>query len=131
MTVEATTAAPNSLVLVQALTGGQPPDSLDGLAGSTSTCVAVGTLSSQDGETTIVVTDDAAPVLAANELQVFDGEIDVPGGTLAVTTVFNDVLVTLPVRTGSVALRIWVNHETEPDRIVIAAGSPDGMSRLT
>jgi glutamine cyclotransferase len=91
----------------------------------------VGTLSSQDGETTIVVTDDAAPVLAANELQVFDGEIDVPGGTLAVTTVFNDVLVTLPVRTGSVALRIWVNHETEPDRIVIAAGSPDGMSRLT
>jgi hypothetical protein len=65
----------------------------------------VGTLSSQDGETTIVVTDDAVPVLATNASQVFAGEIDVPGGTLAVTTVFDDVLVTLPVRSGSVSLR--------------------------
>jgi hypothetical protein len=122
MKFETTIAPPNSIVLVVDFETGQVPRSFNGqLIAATETCVAVGTLSEQDGETTIVLTDEASPDVIASNSLAFDDSIAIRGGALSVVTAWNEPVLSLPVHTENVRVRVWVNHRSEPDHIVIVA----------
>ncbi|WP_341989390.1 hypothetical protein [Azorhizobium sp. AG788] len=52
----------------------------------------------------------------------FDGVIDAPSGTVMVSTVEHDVILTHAVATPRTRVRIWLNRPQEPDDVVIALG---------
>lgn len=90
-----------------------------GLVASTSTCVAVGTLSEVDGETTIKLTS-TRPVGAEGTLAlVFEGTLDNPNGFVRVVSVNRDTYLDQANAADSVVVRIWANDSTEPDLIVV------------
>jgi hypothetical protein len=122
MKCETTITPPNSIILVMDFTAGRVPDSFErGLIAATETCVAVGTLSEQDGSTTIVLTDEFSSDLISDEVLVYENSIRVPGSALSVVTSWNEPVLSVPVLADQVYIRVWVNHPSEPNRIVIVA----------
>jgi hypothetical protein len=110
-------APPNSLLLLMDPASGEIPELIgERLVAATASCVAVGTLSAQDGTTRIILTDELAP--QDNAAPVYDGVIATPNRTLAVCTVLLDVLVEIDVPSTRARLRVWANHPTEPDEIL-------------
>jgi len=102
---------------------GRPPESMGGkLVSSTPSCVAIGTLSDQDGESHIVLTDEPGHLSLSEQHLVFDGEIDVSQGGISVVNALNVVLLSIPAPSGQVRARVWVNHQIEPDRITVLIG---------
>lgn len=113
--------APNSVVLVGD-SAGVPPESMSGgLASATSSCVAIGTLSESDGETTIQLVDAADAVDLPSQL-AFEGYVETPSGRLTVASVLDDTYLERPVEAVSVPIRIWVNDSQEPDEICVVLG---------
>jgi hypothetical protein len=116
MTVSAMVSAPNSLVLIMDRSVGVVPDALDGLVGRTQTCVAIGTLAAADGETSLTIGDEDG---TAPGEPVVDTVLRTPSGVLSVCSVMDAVYLEIAVAVRT-RLRVWANHATEPDRIVIA-----------
>lgn len=115
-----TLSPPNSLIFVMDHEAGVLPDQItEDLVAATSSCIAVGTLSEVDGETTIVLTD----ILDQGEAidLVFFGALSTPNLELSVCDVNNEKLLTIPVLQSSTAVKIFVNDSAEPDLIVIVA----------
>ncbi len=114
-----TTLSPrNSLVLVMDKLSGEIPASMGNESiASTSTCVAIGTLAEMDGETTITLTDSIDDVGLGDV--VFDGKVETPGRELSVCNVENKPLLTMPVTSHAVRVRVFTNDANEPDRIVV------------
>lgn len=111
-------APSNSLVLVEDVDGGSPPESLNNaLIAATDTCVAIGCLSECDGETEISLRSLAE--LAMDADPNFTGSLLVPTNRLAVRDIYGSILIEAPVAGSSVQLKIWTNHPSEPDRIII------------
>lgn len=110
----------NSVILIMDRTIGDVPESMnDGLVSATSSCVAVGTLSEFDGETSITLTNDST----ANKPQghpVFDGHIDTPSGRLSICSITDEPLIECEVAKSQTKVLIWVNDELEPDEIYVA-----------
>lgn len=118
---EATVRAPNSVVLVGD-PAGEPPESMDGsLVSATSSCVAIGTLSDADGETTIRLVD-AADIARLPARLAFDGKLETPSNHLTVASVLDHTYLGRPVESNSVPLQIWVNDAEEPDEICVVIG---------
>lgn len=101
---EAFVRAPNSILLVGD-PDGQPPTSLSGgLVAATSSCIAVGSLSSGDGETRVCIaaaTDDHPAHLA------FDGHVALDSRVLAVYDVTR------------IEIRSWANVSSEQMFVII------------
>jgi len=109
----------NSLILVMDRTIGVIPDAMGGgLVAATSSCVAVGTLSEYDGETSISLSDEGK-ALGFDSTPVFDGMLETPSKVLSICTVLNDVLLELGVPSEKTRVRIWANDVSEPDNIVV------------
>ncbi len=118
MNLEITLAPKNSLVLVMDASIGEIPHSMgDGAIVSTDSCVAIGTLSEVDGETTIVLTDQED--CANNQNPSFDGTLRVPTREISVCSVDDEKLITLSVVSEASRIRIFTNDPSEPDRVVI------------
>lgn len=113
---------PNSIFFVEDVGGGMAPDidRIDRGIWATASCVIVGCLMSQDGETAVVLTDD--PYDARNETPAFDGFIDSPGKIVEISTSEREILLRSPVQSYTTRLRIWTNRAQEPDHILIVVG---------
>ena len=93
---------------------------------ATTSCLAIGCLMFQDGETELTLlawdeADRAVATLAADRAfsQVFDGLLETPNKRLAISTSENTVLLWLPVFVSNSRVRVWTNHPTEPERIFV------------
>lgn len=114
-----TISAPNSLILVMDHESGELPSDIAGrLIASTTSCVAVGTLSAADGETTITLTDESSN--EENGLNLFfDDAVLTPQREISVCDVSNEKLLTMPTHASVTRVQIYANDDREPDRIVI------------
>jgi hypothetical protein len=100
---------------------GDVPESMGpSLVASTRSCVAVGTLSEVDGETTISLRSDMGEDGDQSATLAFDGEIETSGGRVAVCTTRLETILELTVGGERARVRIWVNHPIEPDAIDVA-----------
>lgn len=116
---------PGSLVLVHDAEDYErpPPDHADGSAVPTAgrACVAVGTCVPLDGPTDLAVAR-AAEEPPLPPLELHDAPMEVTSGALAVSSSNEEPYITLSVEPGSTRVRVYANHATEPDRIVVVAG---------
>lgn len=123
MTVKALSVNPtNSLLLFMDAQAPQIPESMGGKAvAATDSCIAVGTREEYGGpiELRIASADEGINLPA---LEIYDGVLRVTSGSLAVANIFGKQFVRWPLNTSSVSVRIYTNHSTEPDEIVVLVG---------
>lgn len=113
-----TLAPPNSLVFVMDHSSGELPKAMnDQLVAFTDSCVAVGTLSEVDGETTITLTDSLEGVKRGQ--MVFDGVLKVPRHALSVCSAADTKLLTMTLPGSEAHVQIFANDASEPDEIVV------------
>jgi hypothetical protein len=118
---EAVVRAPNSILLIGDPTG-QPPASLSGgLVAATTSCIAVRTLSSDDGATRVHF---AKPGEDHPAQLVFDGRIKLGSGVLTVQDVYGRTILERVATGRETDIQIWVNHPSEPDEIAIVVPEP-------
>ena len=118
MPISKNVAAPNALLFLSDLNGGTAPNEMEGkLIVSTSTCIAIGCMSDFNGETKITV--GRAQDVDISQVPAFDGEVDTPSHTVALKTIDGAQVLEAPVRQSRTRVLIWVNHPSEPDKIVI------------
>jgi hypothetical protein len=122
MKLEVKIAPPNSLLLVMDRDALDIPDSMDGeLVSYTPSCVAVGTLSELDGETSVTLTNEPLSACEGDLRKVFSGVLEVQGKEVQVCTALNEVILRLPVSAANTQIAIFANHDVEPTRLCIAA----------
>ena len=121
MIEKAQIAPRNSLLLVMDRDSGEIPDSMDGrLVVATPSCIAVGTLSEADGETSVVLTDEKALAHSDSGFRkVFSGVLETPKKEVHVCTVLLQPVVKLPVLNTQSNVEIWANSETEPNKLCV------------
>lgn len=85
------------------------------------TCISVGCQYYMDGPTTITMGDyeDVAHPLAEPR---FDGYIDTPDRRVDIFDANIPEILSMAVPQTRTRVRIWTNHKTEPDDVVIALG---------
>ena len=110
---------PHSMVLLMDYSAGDTPSSFSGgLVTFTSTCVAIGTIAEDDGVASVVVTRSPKSYIDALS-QVHIGKLLVPSKRLSLVDTSNRELATMEVSTKEIDLEVWVDHPSEPERIVI------------
>ena len=118
MRTDISLAPRNSLVLVMDHSYGEVPESMgERSIAFNESCVAVGTLSEQDGTTETTLSDEADVPPDCN--LIFDGTVVTPSMKLSVCAVNDEVLLSIPTSSGESKLRIYSNDGTEPNKIVI------------
>lgn len=112
-------AMPHSLVLLMDYCVGEIPSSFtEGLVTSTPTCIAIGTVSEDDGVTSVLVTH-APQNYSDGLLKIYTGSLLTPSKELSLVDTGNHVLATMKVFGEEINLDIWVDHPLEPENIVI------------
>jgi hypothetical protein len=87
------------------------------LVSATTTTIVVGTLASPDGPTSITLTDEE--IFAKDVHVVYQGKLETPSKQISVETVCNEIILDMPTECNECQVAIWVNHDSEPDKIVI------------
>lgn len=116
----------NSLLFLSSERGSEPPlptrEAL--LKGqqvfATSSCLGVTCYPEQDGPTEVVI-DDGTIDSPVGQL-AFDGFLDVPDRILVLSTAENEVLLSFPLQTPRVRVRIWTSHPRWPEKLTIGLG---------
>jgi hypothetical protein len=114
-------APPNSVVLVSDVDGGEIPKTMgESLVSATNTCVAVGCLSEDDGETEFVL----VPLSEVDRADkpVYEGMLRTPKRRVIIRTVIGEHLLELPVLQELTKIRIWANDTNEPDNVIVGVG---------
>jgi hypothetical protein len=121
MTTQLRIAPPNSLLLIMDRDSGEIPESMQGrLVVSTPSCIAVGTRSAADGETSIVLTDEQNNSCVEQGLRrVFGGTLETPKREVHICSVLLECLATLSVSSTRSAVEVWTDHDSEPGRICV------------
>jgi hypothetical protein len=88
------------------------------LVATTSTCLAVGTLSESDGETTLRLSRRGVQLDRTSLKKVWIANLAVPSGVLTVSDVLGKNLLSLNVPS-EVSVQVWANDESEPDLLEI------------
>jgi hypothetical protein len=116
--VEITIAPSNSIILIVGAKKYEVPSSMKGaVIATTLSCVAIGSLSEIDGQTSITLEKsceserDFAPS--------FTGFIETPSCLVEVKTVLGQTLLQMPVLHKMTKIAIWTNDKFEPDKIII------------
>ena len=86
----------------------------------TPSCVAFGCLMEQDGPTELTI--GLAEQVGSPNLPAFDGLIETPLRIVVIFTAENQPVLHAGVPGIRTRLRIWTNHPTEPDKVVIGLG---------
>ena len=73
-----------------------------------------------DGETEVTLSP--AEDLNFGNPPAFDADLETPNRVVTVWTVERETVLETTVPSTQTRLRIWVNHPTEPDNIVIGLG---------
>lgn len=109
---------PNSVALIEDLSGGEVPVSMShALIAATESCIAVGGKSESDGETAINLGD--VDSVNTGEQPVFEGVLKTPSRKVVVRTVTGDTLLSMPVPSTETNIKIWANDSIEPDCISV------------
>ncbi len=74
----------------------------------------------QDGETEVTL--GAARDVDPGGPPVFDGVLETPSKAVIISTAEHETVMNANVPTQSTRVRIWTNHPTEPDRIIVGLG---------
>jgi hypothetical protein len=124
MKKELSVAPPNSLIVVMDRTRPEIPATMAGKPiASTSSCVAVSTLSELDGATRVILTDEhCAEYLGEKVRSVFRGTLETPSRTLSICTILDQVLLEITTLSTLTNIEILSNKEREPTLIVVAVG---------
>ncbi len=110
---------PNSLILVRdADSFDVPAWSGSRVVEATESCVAVGTLAEPDGATSVWFAHEGESL----PIEAFKGDLSVPSGRVVVSTVTDEILMTMSVEGQRVNVRVLTNESSEPDEIAIAVG---------
>jgi hypothetical protein len=110
-------AVPNGVIFITDSRGGTPPTPVRGaMVLSTPSCVAVGCMIDSEGLTDIRVADGEP---RSSGLPLFQGSLETPSRAIVVWAVGGEKLLEADVANVVTQLRIWVNHPTEPDEVVI------------
>ena len=96
---------------------------MDGsLVASTASCVAVGTFSEADGETTLVLIDERPSQATSNLLTcVFSGSLESETGRVRLESVDGEIYLESSYKPGQINVTIWVDDSNEPSLIVVEA----------
>jgi hypothetical protein len=120
MVISAKVAPPYSVVVITDPSGGQTPDTMSGsIIAATESCIAVGCLCDIDGETEFTL--GAGPEVDPGSEPTFQGTLQTPNRRIVVRSVYGETILELPVLRETARVRIWVNHPSEPDRVVVGA----------
>ena len=114
-------APPNSMLLISDPNRGQGPEFIEGqLILSTPSRISVGCLMFADGETevTLGTSDEVDPGV----LPAFDATLETPNRAVVVWTVEDETVLSAKVPDAETRVRIWVNHLTEPDKVIVGLG---------
>jgi len=118
MIIEIKIAPENSVLLIMDPDYAEIPKSMGGnLVASTSSCIAVRTLSAQDGETSVMLTDEIGRVDGLHS--VFTGTLVTPGKEVNVSTVLLRIIAKMRVSEIQNRVEIWVNNENAPSEICV------------
>src|SRR5215470_12468223 len=118
MSISNRIAVPNAVILVSDIGGGTVPNLIrGGLVASTPSCIAVGCMSDCNGQTELTL--GAANEVGSREDPVFEGELTTPNHEVAVRTVLDEIILQARVLHSRTKVRIWVNHPSEPDKVII------------
>jgi hypothetical protein len=114
-------AAPNALLLISDVGGGKPPLTMSGeLFGATPSCIAVGCRSDTLGKTRVAV--GMMQELSLRNPPAFDGQLQTPSRAVSIWTAEDETVLQTTVSDQKTRVRVWVNHPTDPDEVVIALG---------
>ena len=124
------TAASNFLIFIEDVKGGRSALSdRPSAIMSTPSCISVGTLNWQDDDPTISfghmsdVTETGSPA--------FDGLLETPSGEIVVSVVDRTILLDDRIGSPLTRVRVWTNHPSEPDEIVISFERHEPRSGVT
>ena len=121
MSHSVTIAPPNSLVVISDAHGGEVPLAMRAKRiVSTRSCIAVGCRMFADGPSrfTLGPAREVDPGMPPS----FEGSLEAPSRTVVVSTVERQALRRAQVPSREVRVRIWTNHPTEPNEVVIGLG---------
>jgi hypothetical protein len=114
-------AAPNALLLISDIGGGTPPDAIpEGLFASTPSCIAVGCMSDTNGKTQVTL--GTMQELRPRDPPAFDSQLETPSHAISIWTVEHETIAQKAVLDRKTRVRVWVNHPSEPNDVVIALG---------
>ncbi|MGK3970049.1 hypothetical protein WMF38_31270 [Sorangium sp. So ce118] len=82
-------------------------------------CVSVRTIADVDGDVTATLAVELPIGTTAGSVEVFRGIIDTPGGIVALITSENKILLDMKVNRSRVPVRLLVDDETHPARILV------------
>jgi hypothetical protein len=122
MITETQIAPQNSVLVIMDKAGGEIPESMNHkLVVATPSCIAVGTLSQADGETSVTLTDETMQPQRLSGLEkVFSGVLATPTKEVHIFTVLLHSVLTLSVRNTQSNVEVWANSDTEPDKLCVA-----------
>jgi hypothetical protein len=112
---------PYSLVLVMDYVSGKSPEDVGfGRMSATDSCVLVGTQVDADGETELLLTDEAPT--RDDVWKALDVVIATPNLKVDAVSAEDQVVATIPSPGSRSRIEVWKNHDTHPDVIVIVVG---------
>lgn len=113
-------APPYSLLVIDDSFSGNAPDDVAPGVTATPSCLLVGCLMFQDGDTEVTL-GPATEVPHKGDI-VFDGLLETPNRLLSIATVHYTLISKQTVTTLNTRVRVWTNHPTEPDRVIVGWG---------
>lgn len=112
-------APPHSFVLISDLEGGETPAGTEARGiRATQSCIVVGCMMFADGPSRFTLCRGAEAV--GRGQPSFSGDLETPSRVVALSTTEGTTLLEAPVSAALTRVRIWTNHPTEPDDVIIA-----------
>ncbi|WP_458756643.1 hypothetical protein ACSVBT_12745 [Afipia sp. TerB] len=115
-------APPNCIFFLDDPRSGEIPeiDSRPVHIWSTRSCIIVGCLAFMDGETEFILSDSTDDAPKADP--AFDGVLDTLSKVVEVSTSERETLLRRDVPGHFTRVRIWTDHPTEPEHILVVLG---------
>ena len=111
--------APYSILLIMDFEFGEVPENFFGQpCAIANSCIAVATMSADDGATKVLFTDDASAI-GNSLIQLYTGVLDTPSKVVSLANAHNEQLATASVGATNVRIQVLANVMREPSEIVV------------
>jgi hypothetical protein len=120
MTSSIKIAPPYSLIFIADSGRGEIPERMDRPVTSTDSCIVVGCLAAVDGETEFTLGETRD--VDRGDPPVFHGLLKTPNCRIVLHTAEDETILQATVPRRETVVRIWVNHPSQPDRVIVGLG---------
>lgn len=121
MTSQVRIAPPNSLLFLTDAGGGEVPEWRRGVPIlSSPSSISFSCLAFADGETDVTL--GSARDVDPGTPPAFEGVLETPSRTVTLSTVERQKVLESAVPSARTRVRIWTNHPTEPDKVIVGLG---------